>query len=126
MVQRRIGERIVVRIRVELNMRIGMIGMMKSRLMGRRTSFSLSGKIENRRRRNRHGIIQILIEEAVQGEANSFEGVSVGEMSFRESVAVVDCVVEEGTPLMAERHRRKFIMLRACTTHYYNKQDGYN
>lgn len=75
-----------------------------------------------RRRDNRRGkgggggmIIkeEVVIEEAEQGEANSSEGVEIGEVSFGEDVAVVDSVVKEGTAFTAEGHRWKVVKLGA-------------
>lgn len=57
------------------------------------------------------------IEEAMERRRERFEGVEVGEVGLRESVAMADRRFEKVRPLPAQRHRRQVFHLRCRASH---------
>lgn len=63
--------------------------------------FPERGKVEKRGGWGRRGVGGILSKEAIEGEANSLEGVKVGEMGISQGKALADGLVEQSTALTA-------------------------
>lgn len=68
-------------------------------------------EVESRRGRRPRRIAHLVFDESTERLTDASEGVNITDVGIGESVALVNRLVEEATPLAAERHRRKVVEL---------------
>lgn len=81
------------------------------------TAFPDRREVKSRRRRLAGGITGLLLDEMSERLADAAERVNITDVGIGESVAQLNRLVEEVTPLAAERHRGEVFELGARTAH---------
>lgn len=81
------------------------------------TAFPDRREVKSRRRRLAGGITGLLLDEMSERLADAAERVNITDVGIGESVAQLNRLVEEATPLAAERHRGEVVELGARAAH---------
>lgn len=100
--------------------------IVKRRSGGLGVHFTVRREIANGRRRSSKGVIvmviviEIELEEVVEGETNRLKRVNISDVRLGEGVAPVDGFIEKGATLPTEGDRRQVIELGAGAAHSNN------